>query len=327
VAHRLGIVVAGALLAGLLGSCASATGSGTTHAGAAGTDPGTTAAPPTDTATISAVAVPTVPGPTVAVPTTPTVPPTTAPAPTVAVARPIVQGTPRVLLVGDGILWDATPALQTALDAKGFQSRFESYFGFGLTKADFRDWPDLWPQYVAEEQPDVVVVQSGPNDALPRPGGPGGALIGPGDPGWAEWYGGLLDQAAAILTAGGAHVLWLGMLWPGQPEARPAMLELNRAMQALAARNPNVTYVDAPAGVGAPDGQYAEFAGTARLRKPDGEHLCAEGAARFALVVVGAIDHQLELPDDPAFATAAWRSADWRTNGRYDMDGGEHCMG
>jgi hypothetical protein len=244
-----------------------------------------------------------------------------------AVGRQVVTGDPTVLLVGDGILWDATPALQAALDAKGYDSRFESYFGFGLTRADFRDWPHLWPQYVAEEDPDLVVVQSGPNDALPRPGGPGGALIGPGDPGWAEWYGGLLDQAAAILTAKGAHVLWLGMLWPGQPEARPAMLELNRAMQALAARNPLVTYVDAPAGVGSPDGQYAEFAGAARLRKPDGEHLCAEGAARFSIVVTSALDRQLGLPADPAFASAPWYRADWRRNGRYDMDGGVGCSG
>ena len=131
-----------------------------------------------------------------------------------------------MLLVGDGILWDATPALQAALDALGVVSRFESYWGFGLTKPERRDWPALWPQYVVEEQPDVVVVSSGPNDALPRPG-PDGTLLAPGDPGWAAWYGGLLDRAAAILTADGAHVLWLGMLWPGQPEATPATVALN----------------------------------------------------------------------------------------------------
>jgi hypothetical protein len=242
------------------------------------------------------------------------------------VAAPVVTGTPRVLLVGDGILWDATPALQAALDAQGFASRFESYWGFGLTKADFRDWPDLWPQYVEEEHPDLVVVTSGPNDALPRPGGPGGALIAPGDPGWAEWYGGLLDRAAAILTADGAHVLWLGMLWPGQPEATAATVQLNAALRALAARNPMVSYVDAPSGVAGPDGRYAEFAGAARLRKPDGEHLCAEGAARFAVVVVDALERQLGRSPDPAFATGPWRSGDWRVNGRYDMDGGEGCM-
>ena len=98
-------------------------------------------------------------------------------------------------------------------------------------------------------------------------------------------------------------------------------------MRALAARNPAVTYVDAPSGVGGPDGRYAEFAGSARLRKPDGEHLCAEGAARFAVVVTTALEHELGRPVDPAFATGAWRSGEWRVNGRYDMDGGEACSG
>jgi hypothetical protein len=324
VAHRVRTIVAGAALAGLLAACSTA--DDRDSVGVGGT------AETVDGAGTAAATGPTVAGsgvtdPSVAVPTVASGPEASAPtAATVAAAHTVVVGTPRVLLVGDGILWDATPALQAAFDAHGIASRFESYWGFGLTKPDFRDWPGLWPEYVAEERPDVVVVSSGPNDALPRPGGPGGALIAPGDPGWSAWYGGLLDQAAAILTAEGAHVLWLGMLWPGQPEATAAAVELNAALLALAARNPMVTYVDVPSGVAGPDGRYAEFDGSVRLRKPDGEHLCAEGAARYAVVVTAALDEQVGRPRDPAFATADWRHGDWRSNGRYDLDGGTGCV-
>jgi hypothetical protein len=245
--------------------------------------------------------------------------------PAVPKARTVITGAPRVLLLGDGILWDATPALEAALGTLGVATRFEPYWGFGLTRPEVRDWTALWPGYVSEDRPDVVVVTSGPNDAVPRPGADGTLLV-PGDAAWASWYGGILDWAAAVLTADGAHVLWLGMLWPARPDATPATAALNDALRALAARNPAVTYVDTPSGVAGPDGRFAEFVDGVRLRKPDGEHLCAEGAARFAVVVAEALGAQLGRPVDPSFATATWRRGDWRTNGRYDMNGGTGCV-
>jgi hypothetical protein len=224
-----------------------------------------------------------------------------------------------VLLLGDGIMWDAEPALFAALEPAGIAVRAESYWGFGLTRPDWRDWRRLWPAYLAEQQPDAVVVSIGPHDVVAREG-PDGVVRGPGDPGWAEWYGGLLDEAAAILTADGARVVWLGMLWSDEPDSRSATAALNAALAALADRERAVTYLDAAAAVGGPDGGYAEADGDLRLRKPDGLHLCAEGAARFTALVVDALGPEVAAGVDPA-----WRDGAWRADGRYDWDGGPGC--
>ncbi len=251
--------------------------------------------------------------------------PTTA---TIAASRhsPTAAEPLRVLLLGDGIMWDAGPALEAALGAGGpVVVRDESYWGFGLTRPEWRDWTTLWPQYIAELDPDVVIVTVGPHDVVSRP--IDGTLRGPGDPVWSTWYGGLLDQAAGALTARGASVVWLGMLWQGQPElhgADTAVAALNVEIGALAARTPSVTYVDAAAALAGPDGRYLELAEPGmRLRKPDGEHLCAEGAERFAAAALVPIAEQFGLvagATDPA-----WSHGLWRADGRYALDGGEGC--
>ncbi len=274
-------------------------------------EPTTTGSQATPPAARPATVPPTVP---------PTEPPSAAPPtlPSPTAAEPL-----RVLLLGDGIMWDASPAVQAALGAIGpVVVRDESYWGFGLTRPEWRDWTTLWPQYVAELDPDVVIVTVGPHDVVSRP--VDGTARGPGDPIWSNWYGGLLDQAAGALTARGASVVWLGMLWQGQPELHgsdAAVAALNAELAALAERHDAVTYVDAAGALAGPDGRHLELAEPGvRLRKPDGKHLCAEGAERFAAAALRPIAEQLGLEPEPTWTEGAWRADD-----RYAWDGGEGC--
>lgn len=241
--------------------------------------------------------------------------PASVPAPTPAALR-------RVLLVGDGIMFDLAPPLAAHLGAVGVEVTDRSYWGMGLTRPDRFDWEQRWATAVAETRPDAVVVTVGPNDAEPRP--VGDRVLIPGTAAWAAWYSALLDRAATVLHGSGAPVYWIGMLPSGDPALADEVLALNDAVRALAARDPDVRYVDPRDGLGAVYRETTDDPQPRRLRQPDGKHLCAEGAARVTPVVIDAFRARFAV-DTIAADTIATVPA-WRDEPRYES-GGPDCRG
>src|SRR6185503_16365174 len=107
----------------------------------------------------------------------------------------------------------------------------------------------------------------------------------------------------SMLSRYGAHVMWLSVL-PGDavvPGKRVPATELDRFFAALPTRYPGVVeYVDIAGALAPTDGVL--------LRKPDGWHLCPDGAAAIAQVVLS----------HAGATSTSWVGGNWRDDPRYD---------
>lgn len=212
----------------------------------------------------------------------------------------------RVLLVGDSVSWDAEPAITAALRATGaaiVTARNER--GFGLTAGAF-DWRQAWPGLVRDARPELVV-----------------AFFG----GWDERfivqhgsgaYDALVDEALAVLRAGGARVLVIGQAVNVDRNHVPFGRPSRDALRAAAVRHaPGVAFLDLDP-VLSPGARFASHLagprGPERVRKLDGTHLCPAGAARIARAVLDALTPAWHLPAPPP----AWRAGAWALDPRFD---------
>jgi hypothetical protein len=263
--------------------------------------------------------------------TSPTPTPTAVVAPAAAsrplVAAPVVELTAnraptpadplRVLLVGDSVMVDAAPGIEAALEGTAaVEVASGALPGFGLTSTG--TWRRDWAATVARTRPDVVVALLGAWDAA--------AALARG----RAWYATVVDDATAVLSAGGARVVWLG--WPptrppavaGRPEPDYDVIDRERAVldatfADIAARHPgDVAFVS----TGPPltlDGAFSAFLPDAsgamvRARKRDNTHFCPAGAERMGRYVLAVVASVYELPEP----TRAWASGRWRVDGRFD---------
>ena len=209
-----------------------------------------------------------------------------------------------LMIVGDSGTYDAAPAIGAAFQHLGTATVVDASFpGFGLSRNP-DGWRDDWPKLVREHDVELAVV-----------------MLGGWDTGYIDEhgilaYGALMAEATEILTAGGGHVLWLGML-PG-PDTETA--DMNRAFRLFAENHPGgVEFGLIDEALRGPDGGYPRWVPNddgelVLARKPDGWHLCPDGAARIAEVVV-------DLTADAGWSPrlrAGWEDGDWRTTERYD---------
>jgi peptidoglycan/LPS O-acetylase OafA/YrhL len=245
-------------------------------------------APPTSTSVVTSSSL----TPLVASSSTSTSTSTSAP----ALAAP-VEPPKTVLVIGDSGMYDATPALSAGLNLAGAKVIGTAYPGEGLTQpAGVRD---MWATWVRRERPDLVVVMLGAWDTA--------FIAANGD----EAYQQVVDETVGLLTARGARVLWLSEL-PGHaslPGETVNSSDEDRFFAALPSRYPDVVdYLDIRSALIASDGAAPRSLDGHLLRKPDGWHLCPDGAAAVAHKVLS----HLGL-DGPG-----WDTDLWRTDARYD---------
>jgi hypothetical protein len=240
----------------------------------------------------------------------------------------------RVLLLGDGVMFDAEPGLVAAIEGTGLADvEPRSYFGMGLTRPEWLDFRTAWPALVAEVRPDLVIVLVGPWDVRDVPSdlspvdAPTAPLISPLDPMWQTFYGNLLDQAVEILTVDGAQVWWLPMLpEPGEDRGARALAQA-AAVVALPGRHTDVLAPDVHAafldgsgsfvaGPTAPDGTFTPW------RKPDGQHLCPAGVVHLVEVLARPLGSRYGLTLPPG-----WESGPWSADGRYTGEPDNSCAG
>jgi len=221
----------------------------------------------------------------------------------------------RVMIVGDSLMYDATPGITAALESTGVVHVYENaILGFGLVWG--WPWRTEWPRLVADERPDVVIAMLGTWDH--------DAAIGRG----AEWYRGLVDQAATILMAGGARLIWLGyprvrstfhtFLRPA-PDHPSSHSEIGRQfVDAIFATLPatfrgRAAYLPLDAVLDGPGGAYTSFlrddAGVLhRARKKDGAHFCPFGSQQLGRYLDTALGAAFALPPP----TSTWMFGPWR---------------
>lgn len=208
-----------------------------------------------------------------------------------------------VMIIGDSGMFDVTPALSAGFNATGAHVVETAYAGEGLTRpAGVRDG---WAATVDEFRPDLVVVMLGPWDL--------DFIEANGD----DAYRAEIRETVTMLTAHGARVLWLSVL-PGQAVLPTAPVQQGKTVReelqdrffaALPALYPDrVEYVDISASLTADDGTTPRVVDGQLVRKPDGWHLCPDGAAAVAHAVLAHL--RLDRSD--------WTAGSWRSDPRFD---------
>ena len=207
-------------------------------------------------------------------PTTPTTVPPNPKDPTAA--NPL-----RVLIVGDSIGIDLGDALQPDLAQTGVVSAaLDGRVSTGLTRPDYFNWPAELTADLKSQDPQVVVIMIGANDAQD--------FLGPPDvpytsPEWNTLYAQRVAQFMQIAQSGGATVVWVGMPPMQNPGLNAQMSDVNAVVQQQAAKtHPPVTYLSTDRSLGTAQGGYTAFvtngAGqVVNVRTPDGTHLTPGG--------------------------------------------------
>jgi peptidoglycan/LPS O-acetylase OafA/YrhL len=209
-----------------------------------------------------------------------------------------------VFIVGDSGTYDLAPALSAMYRHLGTGTIVDaSWPGFGLTREAF-PWRVDWPGIVRQQAPELVI-----------------ALFGGWDRGFvdergAAAYDEVVDEAVDVLTARGARVLWLSML----PDGKTDTAVMDARYRAAARRHAGtVRFADVGAVLAGPEGDVPRWLpatdGTLELaRKPDGWHLCPDGAARLAMAI-GQEAARRGLAPAPM---DGWQAGEWRAERRYD---------
>jgi uncharacterized protein len=196
----------------------------------------------------------------------------------------------RVLIVGDSIGLDMGGALQSDLAGTGVvTAALDGRESTGLTRPDYFNWPAELASDLHNDNPQVVVIMMGANDAQD--------FLGPPDtpytsPQWNPLYAQRVQQFMQIAQSGGAAVIWVGMPPMQDPSLSAQMADIDALDQhQAAAAKPAITFISTWKSLGTPTGGYTAFvtnpAGQiVNTRTPDGIHLTPGGSQVVAQQVI-----------------------------------------
>jgi uncharacterized protein len=207
----------------------------------------------------------------------------------------------RVLIVGDSVGLDLGQPLVNALGAYGDVTTYlDGRIDTGLSRPDYFDWPAELRIDLANQQPQLVIVMIGANDAqgLVTPNG----SIHFGQPGWDQAYSARVAAFIAEANAAGAHVLWVGMPPMQNPLLDAALNHLNALVRTQVAetRLHGAAYISSVPALGDKHPKYTAYLVNAsgaviNIRTPDGIHLTPDGGARLAAAVINDMESKLHI--------------------------------
>ena len=159
----------------------------------------------------------------------------------------------------------------------------------GLLSPAFVDWPEHGSEDMSLYNPEVTVFIIGTNDAKNISKG------AERDPEWRAQYSALVEQMLTVLGGNGRPVYWVGAPVMADAELSERVQDVNDVFREVAAKHPEVTYVDAYALFSSPGGAFASTlavpgGGVARVRAADGIHFTPEGGDLLAKTVFDSLD-------------------------------------
>ncbi len=211
----------------------------------------------------------------------------------------------RLWIGGDSMAQVFGPALSDAAQATGLVAPTVHYeMASGLTRPDYFDWPGALRADVAADDPEVLVVVFGVNDAQGIVLADGTPIPEVADPRWSEEYRRRVAEVMDDLRADDRLVLWV-LLPPMQdPDYAARMAVVTQAVEAEAASRPWVVTVDAGASLADTAGAFANTLPDAAgapvdVRLDDGIHLTEGGADRLAAHVMELLGSHVDLTAAP----------------------------
>ncbi|MFC5862899.1 DUF459 domain-containing protein [Acidicapsa dinghuensis] len=157
--------------------------------------------------------------------------------------------------------------------------------GTGLARPDVFNWMQEYHAMIADQEPNAIYVAIGAND------GQGfvenGTVLAFGTPAWIAVYEERTTAFLNLLTAHGAHVVWIGLPPMKSGIYNAKIAQINRIAYSVVSRNPLAVWWNPATYIGDATGAYRDFGQTSdsrtvRLRAQDGIHLSDDGAALLA---------------------------------------------
>jgi uncharacterized protein len=196
----------------------------------------------------------------------------------------------RLWIGGDSLAGSLGPSLGELAGGSGVvQPVVDVREGSGLLSPEFLDWPKQGREDMFTYNPEVTVIIVGANDAKTLQEG------AERDPDWRERYSTLVEEMLTVLGGDGRRVYWVGAPVMAEAEYSVRVKAVNEVFQEVAAKHPEVTYVDAFSVFSAPDGNYAPSLpvpgrNITRVRGADGIHFTPAGGDLLARAVFDQLD-------------------------------------
>jgi hypothetical protein len=219
-------------------------------------------------------------------------PTTTVP---VEVRRQVTAADPlRIFIGGDSMVGQFGPMLENRAEKSGLVRITEVIYEFdsGLTRPDFVDWPQRLREVNRVQDPEVIVLFFGGNDAQAIQIAGDWHEFGTDE--WVEEYRRRVSDLMSELDGDNRDVYWIGMPIVRSDSFRQKVEVLNQIYRSEAERFECVTYVDSWQLFTGPGGGYSEYLVDASgdlvdMRLNDGIHLTTAGGIRLAETVFGLI--------------------------------------
>jgi hypothetical protein len=229
--------------------------------------------------------------------------PTPEPEPT---RGPYTAADPLTMYIGgDSMVGQFGGALADLADDTGVieitEVKYE--FGSGLTRPDFVDWPARLREVSRTQQPEVMVLFFGGNDAQPLK--LDDVVYEPEAPEWQAEYRSRVSALMDELGELGHTVYWMGMPIPRDAKLQTRHGILNEIYSSEAETREHVHYVASWDLFKGTNGDFSEYLPNPKgevvdMRLDDGIHLTTAGAYRLARPTIATIieDHGIEPATD-----------------------------
>lgn len=206
---------------------------------------------------------------------------------TVPAIREVSQADPlRLFIGGDSMVGQFGPMLEARAEANApVEAEVIYEFESGITRPDFVDWPARLRDVRAEQDPDVLVLFFGGNDAQDiRIDGAWEAF---GTDAWVAEYRSRVGSLMAELDDDGRDVYWIGMPIVSSDTLWERLQILNQVYESEAQRFDRVHYISSVETLSGDDGAYSEYlpdedGDVVDMRLNDGIHLTTDGAILLA---------------------------------------------
>jgi hypothetical protein len=197
----------------------------------------------------------------------------------------------RLWIGGDSLAGSLGPSLgRLTADTGVVQPVFFSKVSSGLSTPDFWDWPKHGGEEMFKLDPEIAVFIVGANDTM---------IIGDDRDEWRPQYEQAVEEMMTLLIGENRTVYWVGAPVLEDDDSLH-VAQLNEVFQEVAARHPEVVYVDAYSLFATPEGEYTPFipdgeGETILVRADDGVHFTPEGGDHLAEAIFPQLDAQCSL--------------------------------
>jgi hypothetical protein len=163
----------------------------------------------------------------------------------------------------------------------------------GLTRPDYFDWPQHLIDIVNQQNPEVMVVMFGANDAQRMK--LDGKVYDVSTPEWQAEYRRRVAAVMGFLTQGGTrHIYWIGQPVMRSGDFDQKQIILEGIFREEAEKHPGVTFIHIRTMFAGPDGAFSAYLPDASgkqvlMRAQDGIHFSLAGANRVGALALQTI--------------------------------------